>query len=139
MWGIGDQGGGSSRRSRLCIPDTTRRKNEVMNAASGEINSSRLHCGRDFLWRRAAFSALRGGHPPRSGEQLTQDVAIEGLQPDQNYRIASIVVRNVVRIGCVLQKTFAFLKLSPHNERVWFRRCVHRQTCHKDAMSFEHR
>jgi|SRR5579871_1794329 len=82
-----------------------------------------------------AFSALLDSHPPRAGEQLTQGVAIEEREPDQDDWIASIVVRDVVRIGCVLQKAFAFLKLSPHNKCAWFRGCVHRQTGHEDAVS----
>ena len=51
-----------------------------------------------------------------------EGVPIDSRQPHKQQGIASIVVRQVVRFGCILYEPFAFLTADSDDERLWFRR-----------------
>ena len=51
-----------------------------------------------------------------------EGVSVDSRQPHKQQGIFSIVVRQVVRLGCILYEPFAFLAADSDDESVWFRR-----------------
>jgi hypothetical protein len=68
-----------------------------------------------------------------------QGVWFNARKTDQHQGIASIVVREVVRLGRILHEPFAFLKPGSDNEGFWFRRWMRRNASHEDAVNSRYR
>jgi hypothetical protein len=51
-----------------------------------------------------------------------EGVPIDARQPNKQQRIASIIVRPVIRPGRISYEPFAFLTADPDDEGRWFRR-----------------
>ena len=68
-----------------------------------------------------------------------EGVPIGSRQPHKQQRIPSIVVRQVVRLGCILYEPFAFFTANSDDKRVWFRRGMSGQACHEAAAQLQYR
>src|SRR5262245_20006803 len=70
------------------------------------------------LWRSVPHFGQR--ETSRHRKQVCQRFSINSNQTDEHQRIRTIVVRDVIRVGCICDEPFAFFDVAPDDQRTRF-------------------
>jgi len=62
-----------------------------------------------------------------------QRFPVDARQPDEHERIRRVVVRDVVRVRCILEQQFALFQIDANHQRSRFRRGVAGNARHEHA------